>query len=81
MEEINVKFTLLGQLMWYSPGHQKHHQLQIGGDRTVGEVLELELHVPTAEIGFVKLNGFLGSVDERLSDGDQVDVMPVVAGG
>lgn len=77
---MSVTVGLHGHLSWYTEQRRARVELPVRPGTPVREIMEL-LNVPRAEVHLVAINGRQVSVEDTVSDGDTVDLFPVIAGG
>lgn len=71
--------TILGRPT--ADGLMRNLELELPADSTVGELLiDLDLDFPIDQLLLV-VNGRLGSIEDNLTDGDKVNLMPAISGG
>lgn len=66
--------------MWYPEDKKKMHNISIGENATIAEVLK-SLRVPLEQINIVLKNGRKAAVDDGMNEGDEIDISPIIAGG
>ncbi len=80
MNEINVTIIFKGHLMWYSEGKKKTHNITIDKDLKIIDVIK-KLKVPIEQINIVLKNHEKVDVNTVMNEGDQIEVVPIIAGG
>ncbi len=80
MQKVCVKVVLRGHLMWYPEKKQKH---QIVSARKNARVIDLikRLNVPIEQVGFILKNGQKVDASLIVNDGDEIELVPIIAGG
>ncbi|MDK2801464.1 MAG: hypothetical protein PWQ70_3083 [Clostridiales bacterium] len=78
--QINVTFILRGNLMWYPEQKQKAHNLTVEDNLRIIDVIN-KLNVPIEQINYVIKNGQKVNVNQKLTEGDQIELLPIIVGG
>lgn len=78
--QINVTFILRGNLMWYPEQKQKVHNLTVEDNLRIIDVIN-KLNVPIEQINYVIKNGQKVNVNQKLTEGDQIELLPIIVGG
>lgn len=80
MRQIKVTIILKGHLMWYSEGKKKVHEITISEGLKIIDALHT-IKVPIEQINIVRKNGEKVSLDTEINEGDQIEIVPIIAGG
>lgn len=77
---IRVRVVLKGGLATYAPGETEDHLVELPAGSRIVDALRL-LGVPAHEVMGAVSGGVLKRPDDLLSDGEDLEVLPVIAGG
>lgn len=66
--------------MFYSEGKKKIHELTIDDGLKIIDVIKM-LNVPTEQINIILKNGQQTGIESLVSEGDEIEVKPIIAGG
>ncbi len=77
---ITIHVRIYGHLQHDAPEQKAKHTLEVTPGTKVAEVIE-SLGIPRAEVAFRLVNDKRVSDDHPLEDGDEVGLVPVIAGG
>jgi sulfur carrier protein ThiS len=80
MTQINVTFILKGHLMWYPKDRKKIHILSVDENAKIADVLD-SLNVPAEQIKLVLRNGQTVDMNDKMDEDDEVEIIPIIAGG
>ena len=80
MTTITVRLRLHGFLDRHSPASSECLSLQLPTGARAGEALD-RLGVPRGAVGLLLVNGQRSDTDKPLSDGDRVEIFPLLGGG
>jgi len=77
---MRVVLELLGYLAWYAPGGFEEMAVEVPAGTTVRQVVRLA-RLPHGEVAFASVDGALRELDDTLSEGERVKLIPPIAGG
>jgi sulfur carrier protein ThiS len=80
MAEFVVTFVLRGNLMWYPEQKQKYQKVLVEKDTTIIDVIR-KLNVPIEQISYILRNGQKVDACMMINEGDEVELVPIIAGG
>lgn len=80
MEEINVTLILKGNLMWYPEEKKKVHNIRVNKDTKVIDVINKH-NVPIEQVAYILNNSKKINVNSVVYEGDQIEIVPIIAGG
>ncbi|MGB9868260.1 MAG: MoaD/ThiS family protein [Bacillota bacterium] len=77
---LRVRLRLKGGLEAYAPGKASTHVVEVAPGSNVADALRL-LGIPVHEVMGAISGGVLKHLDQPLNEGEELEVLPVVAGG
>ncbi|MFP4200286.1 MAG: MoaD/ThiS family protein [Bacillota bacterium] len=77
---MKVKVILNGHLSWYVEGQSRDLEPDLPAPATVGDLVD-HLGVPAVEVAFATVDGERVDMDCVLTEGMEVSLIPVIAGG
>lgn len=76
-----MKLHLGGYLGWYAPQRRSSVDIPLAAPARLLDVVK-QLGIPLAEVSLASINGIMVSMgDTRVSDSDEVELHPPLAGG
>lgn len=77
MRAIKIEVRLFA---YFREGRNKIQTLEVNEDTSITKIFEI-LNIKEEEVALLLLNGFDGSSDRKLKDGDVLSLFPPVGGG